>query len=120
MKKALFIVLAFLILIACLVTAAWLCLPTFAFHMIGKAIGGSVGATHSSVGFHDGILSISFEGVAVKGAAIEGRIGHCELAVELSKAVCKGDAKLADAQDEIRRDWRASYRDRIDPHGCEK
>jgi hypothetical protein len=41
------------------------------------------------------------------------------LAVELSKAVCKGDAKLADAQDEIRRDWRASYRRRIDPHGCE-
>ena len=41
------------------------------------------------------------------------------LAVELSKAVCKGDAKLADAQDEIRKDWRASYRGRIDPHGCE-
>jgi hypothetical protein len=41
------------------------------------------------------------------------------LAVELSKAVCKGDAKLAAAQDEIRRDWRASYRGRIDPHGCE-
>ena len=47
---------------------------------------------------------------------------HCKdaLAVELSKAVCKGDAKLADAQDEIRRDWRVSYRNRIDPHGCEK
>jgi hypothetical protein len=46
---------------------------------------------------------------------------HCKdaLAVELSKTVCKGDAKLADAQDEIRRDWRTSYRGRIDPHGCE-
>jgi hypothetical protein len=41
------------------------------------------------------------------------------LAAELSKAVCKSDAKLADAQDEIRKDWRASYRRRIDPHGCE-
>jgi len=41
------------------------------------------------------------------------------LAVELSKAVCKRGAKLADAQDESRKDWRASYRGRIDPHGCE-
>jgi len=46
---------------------------------------------------------------------------HCKdaLAAELSKAICRGDAKLADAQDEIRKDWRASYRGRIDPHGCE-
>jgi hypothetical protein len=30
------------------------------------------------------------------------------LAAALSKAVCKGDAKLADAQDDIRKDWRWS------------
>jgi hypothetical protein len=34
---------------------------------------------------------------------------HCKdaLAAELSKAICRGDAKLADAQDEIRKDWRS-------------
>ena len=96
MRKALYIVLALAILIACLVLAARLYLPTFAFHMIGKAIGGSVSATHSSVGLHDGILSISLEGVTVKGAVMEGRIGHCELAVEPRKGLYLTDVSISD------------------------
>jgi hypothetical protein len=41
------------------------------------------------------------------------------LKVELSKAVCIGSVTLAEAQREIATDWRAAYKDWLDPKGCE-
>jgi hypothetical protein len=41
-----------------------------------------------------------------------------ELEAELSRAVCEGDVSLIDAQREIVKDWKASYRDWINPNGC--
>ena len=41
------------------------------------------------------------------------------LKMELSKAVCIGSVTLAEAQREIATDWRAAYKDWLDPKGCE-
>ena len=41
------------------------------------------------------------------------------LEVELSKAVCIGSVTLAEAQREIATEWRAAYKDWLDPKGCE-
>lgn len=41
------------------------------------------------------------------------------LEAELCKAVCAGLESLEDAQSEIMGDWPGSYRDWIDPKGCE-
>ncbi len=86
MKKALIITLSALLVLACLVTAAWFYLPTLAFRMMGKAIGGSVNATQTSVNYKNGILDITLTGMQVKGK-VEGRIGRCELKLNPSKGI---------------------------------
>jgi hypothetical protein len=86
MKKALVITLSALFVLACLVTAAWFYLPTLAFRMMGKAIGGSVNATQTSVNYKNGILDVLLTGMQVKGK-VEGRIGRCELKLDPSKGI---------------------------------
>ncbi len=87
MKKALYIFLAALLVVACLITAAWFYLPSLAYRMIGKAIGGSVTASQSSVGLKDGILVISLKGVELNGKVVRGSIGLCELRVDPTKGI---------------------------------
>jgi hypothetical protein len=86
MKKALLIVVAVLSILAGMMLAAWFYLPTFAFHMLGKAIDGTVEASHSSVFFRGGLLVLKLEGVRIKGR-VEGAVGTCELRVQPSKGL---------------------------------
>ncbi len=86
MKKALIITLSALLVLACLVLAAWFYLPTLAFRMMGKAIAGSVNATQTSVNYRNGILDVTLTGMQVKGK-VEGRIGRCELKLDPSRGI---------------------------------
>lgn len=86
MKKALIIILSALLVLACLVTAAWFYLPTLAFRMMGKAIGGSVNATQTSVTYKNGIIDVTLMGLQVKGK-VEGKIGRCELRLYPSRGI---------------------------------
>ncbi len=86
MKKALLIVVAVLFVLAGMMLAAWLYLPTLAFHMLGKAIDGTVEASSSSVSFRDGLLVLKLDGVRIKGK-VEGVVGTCELRVQPSKGL---------------------------------
>ena len=86
MKKALIITLSILVVLACLVTAAWFYFPTLAFRMMGKAIGGAVNAQQTSVTYKNGIVDVTLSGMQVKGK-VEGRIGRCELKLDPSKGI---------------------------------
>ncbi len=86
MKKALLIVVAVLSVLAGMMVAAWFYLPTLAFHMLGKAIDGTVEASSSSVSFRGGLLVLKFNGVRIKGK-VEGVVGTCELRVQPSKGL---------------------------------
>ena len=86
MKKALVAILIVVLLLVGMVGAAWFYFPTFAFYMIGKAMGGSVEASHSTVGFKNGLLTFTLVGVKVKGT-VEGRIGKCELDLVPSRGI---------------------------------
>jgi hypothetical protein len=86
MKKLLFIVLAVVIVIAGIVVAAWHYAPSLAFRMIGKAIGGSIVASKSSVVYKDGALVITLSGVRTKGM-VEGTIESCQVELLLAKGI---------------------------------
>lgn len=86
MKKALVAIIVVLLVLAGIIGAARLYLPTLAFHMIGKAIGGSVEASRSTVTYKNGLLAFSFEGVKITGKA-RGRIGQCVLELLPSKGI---------------------------------
>ncbi len=86
MKKAFLAVLIVLLVLVGIIGAAWFYLPTLAFRMIGKAIGGSVEASRSTVTYKHGLLAFSLEGVKVKGKE-EGRIGRCDIVLVPSKGI---------------------------------
>ncbi len=86
MKKALLIVIAVLCVLAGMTLAAWFYLPTLAFHMLGKAIDGTVEASSSSVSFRGGLLVLKLNGVRIKGK-VEGVVGTAELRVQPSKGL---------------------------------
>jgi hypothetical protein len=86
MKKALIAILIVFLVLAGIIGVAWFYLPSLAFHMIGKAIGGSVEASRSTVSYRNGLLAFSFEGVKIKGRA-EGRIGRCGLELLPSRGI---------------------------------
>ena len=86
MKKALLIIVAVASVLAGMMLAAWFYLPTLAFHMLGKAIDGTVEASRSSVSFRGGLLVLKLNGVRMKGK-VEGVVGTCELRVQPSKGL---------------------------------
>jgi hypothetical protein len=87
MKKALLIVVAtFSVLCGAAMIAAWFYLPALAFHMLGKAIDGTVEASSSSVSFRGGLLVLKLNGVRVKGK-VEGVVRTAELRVQPSKGL---------------------------------
>jgi hypothetical protein len=86
MKKILFIVLPIVVVIAGIAVAAWYYAPTLAFRVIGKAIGGSIVASKSSIAYKDGALVLTLSGVRTKGM-VEGRIENCEVELLLSKGI---------------------------------
>src|SRR5208282_1235065 len=87
--------------LAAVIGAAWFYLPTVAFRMIGKAIGGSVEASRTTVRFKNGLLVISLEGVQVKGKA-EGRIGQCDIELVPSKGLYVKRFSMSDFDIKVR------------------
>ncbi len=86
MKKALIIVVAVLFVLCGMMLAGWFYLPTLAFHMLGKAIGGTVEASSSSVSFRGGLIVLRLNGVRIKGK-VQGIVQTCELRVQPSKGL---------------------------------
>ena len=86
MKKAFLLALAVLVVLCGMMAAAWLYLPSFAFRMLGKAIGGTVEASKAGVTYRDGLLVLRLDDVRMKGR-VEGTVGMCELRLQPSKGV---------------------------------
>ncbi len=86
MKKALIIVVAVLSILAGMMLAARLYLPTVALHMLGKAIDGTVEASRSSVSFSGGLLVLKLDGVRIRGR-VEGVVRTCEVRVQPSRGL---------------------------------
>jgi hypothetical protein len=86
MKKALIALIIVVLVFAAIIGAAWFYLPTLAFRIAGKALGGSIEASRSEVTYRNGLIAFSFEGVKLTGKA-EGRIGRCELDVLPSRGI---------------------------------
>jgi hypothetical protein len=87
MKKALLLVLAVLVVLCGMMAAAWLYLPTFAFRMLGRAIGGTVEASKARITYQDGLLVLRLDHVRMKGSRVEGTVGVCEIRLKPSKGV---------------------------------
>lgn len=86
MKKAFLLALAVLVVLCGMMAAAWLYLPSFAFRMLGKAIGGTVEASKAGVTYRDGLLVLRLDDVRMKGR-VEGTVGMCEARLQPSKGV---------------------------------
>jgi hypothetical protein len=86
MKKAFLIILAVLVVLCGMMAAAWLYLPSFAFRMLGKAIGGTVEASKAGVTYKGGLLVLRLDDVRMKGR-VTGTVGMCELRLQPSKGV---------------------------------
>jgi hypothetical protein len=86
MKKFFLILIVAAAVVCGIGVTAWHYAPVLAVKMIGKAIGGSVVASKSSVSYNDGTLRITLNGVRTKGA-VEGSIENCVAELLLSKGI---------------------------------
>jgi hypothetical protein len=103
MKKAYLAILLSFVILAGAFAAAWFYLPTLAFRMIGRAIGGSVEASRSTVAFRNGLLVFAFEDVKIRGKA-EGRIGRCSIELLPSRGIYIKQLSISDFDIKVQKD----------------
>jgi len=103
MKRFFLILIVAAVVVAGIGVTAWHYAPVLAFNMIGKAIGGSVTVSKSSVSYKDGALRITLNGVRAKGA-VEGSVENCVAELLLSKGIYIRRLAISDFDLSVRKD----------------